>query len=270
MKTSRPDRTAVSYLFVPGVQLDRIEKARLSAADEVIIDLEDSVRAVDKPVARQNLSKLPTGRSIQVRINPRGSPEHDADLRAVAAQPLVSAVVLPKVESEEDVTLVAAVLPEWVRLIALVETARGIVAAESVARAAVSGLMFGCVDYLTDIGVGLSREALVYPRSRLVLASRAADLPAPIDGPSLAIGDDVALRTESDEAKALGMGGKLCVHPNQVPIVNQVFHTSDEEHRWAAAVLAAAENRGEGGFMFEGLMVDEPVLARARRLLEQT
>lgn len=258
---------AVSYLFVPATRPDRIDKARRSAADEVIVDLEDAVAAEDKAAARQALAEMPMGRPVHVRINARGSPHHDADLRAVAALASVSAVVLPKVESAEDVAAVASALSTRIAVVALVETARGIVAADSVARAAVARIMFGSADYLADIGAQASREVLAYPRSRLVVASRAAGLPAPVDGPTLVTGDEGLVRAEAEEAKALGMGAKLCIHPAQVTAVNEVFRSSDEERRWARAVLAAADAHGGGAFSFEGSMVDEPVLVRARQLL---
>ena len=259
---------SVSYLFVPGSRPDRVEKARHNAADEIIIDLEDAVGPADKAMAREALVELPAGRPFYVRVNARGTPEHDADLRTVAGLPSVLGVVLPKVESSEDVAAVSSVLPVHLRLLALVETARGLVDAEGIASAGVSRIMFGFIDYLADIGAPYSRGALLYPRSRLVVASRAAGLPAPVDGPSLVIDDPTAVRSEAEEARELGMGGKLCIHPNQVPIVTQAFRPGDEERRWAESVLIEAESRGGGVFLFEGRMVDEPVLARARRILE--
>lgn len=260
---------AVSYLFVPATRPDRIDKARRSGADEVIVDLEDSVAAEDKAAAREALVEMPVGRPVHVRINARGSPHHAVDLRAVAAVASVSAVVVPKVESGEDIAAVASALPPHIAVVALVETARGIVAADSIARAAVARIMFGSADYLVDIGAPAGRDVLAYPRSRLVVASRAARLPGPVDGPTLVTGDEGVVRAEAEQAKALGMRAKLCIHPAQVAAVNEVFRSSDEERRWAAAVLAAADAHGGGAFSFEGSMVDEPVLARAHQLLAQ-
>ncbi|MHB1486292.1 MAG: HpcH/HpaI aldolase/citrate lyase family protein [Acidimicrobiales bacterium] len=258
---------AVSYLFVPATRPERIDKARRSAAQEVIVDLEDAVAADNKAAARQSLAGMPVGRPVHVRINARGTPHHEADLRAVAALASVSAVVLPKVESAEDVAAVTSALPTGLAVVALVETALGIVTADSIACSAVARIMFGSADYLADIGAPASREVLAYPRCRLVVASRAAGLPAPVDGPTLVTGDEGVVRAEAEEAKALGMGAKLCIHPAQVAVVNEVFAISGEERRWARSVLAAAEARGGGAFTFEGSMVDEPVLVRARQLL---
>jgi citrate lyase subunit beta/citryl-CoA lyase len=175
--------------------------------------------------------------------------------------------VLPKVEGADDVTTLAGGLPDRIGVVALVETARGVVAANAIAAAgATMRIMFGSADYLADIDAQPGRDALAYPRSRLVVASRATGLPAPVDGPALAIGDDAAVRLDAEDAKALGFGAKLCIHPTQVPVVNAVFRSSDDEIRWARAVLQAARS-STGAFRFEGAMVDEPVLARARHLL---
>ena len=262
-----PRTAATSYLFVPATRPDRVEKARRSDAHEVIVDLEDAVAAEEKAAARDALAGLPAGRPLHVRVNGRDTAHHEADVRAVAAMASLSAVVVPKMESADDVAAVAAALPVGVAVVALVETARGIVAAEPVAAAGVSRIMFGSADYLADIGAPPSREVLAYPRSRLVVASRAAGLAAPVDGPTLVTGDESRVRSDALEAKALGMGGKLCIHPSQLAAVHDVFRSSDEERRWALAVLAAAEQHGGGAFSFEGSMVDEPVLVRARLLL---
>lgn len=258
---------AASYLFVPATRSDRVEKARRSAADEVIVDLEDAVAAEDKAAARDALAHLPLGRPVHVRVNAPSTSFHDADLRAVAGLAWVSAVVVPKVESADDVGAVAAALPSVMPVIALVETARGIVEVDSIASSAVARLMLGSADYLADIDAHPSSQALAYPRSRLVVASRASRLPPPVDGPTLATDDDDLVRCDAEEARALGLGGKLCIHPAQLAVVNQVFRPSDEQRRWASAVLAAADAHGGGVFAFEGTMVDEPVLVRARRLL---
>jgi citrate lyase subunit beta/citryl-CoA lyase len=261
---------AASYLFVPALRLDRVEKARAGAAHEVIVDLEDAIAAGDKDAARRAVAEIPAGRPVHVRVNGRGTPHHEDDLRAVAAAAsasAVSAVVVPKVESADDLAGAAAAVPPHVAVIALVETARGIVAADAIAAAGPARLLFGSFDYVADIGARPGPEVLAYPRSRLVVASRAAGLPAPVDGPTLATGDDDLLRVEAQAARVLGMGGKLCIHPAQLAVVHEVFGASEDELAWARNVLAAAADHGGGVFTLDGSMVDEPVLARARRLL---
>jgi len=256
-----------SYLFVPATRPDRIDKALRSGADEVIVDLEDAVGAADKEHARQLLCSVAPDRSVHVRVNALGSRDFDGDLRVVAGLAWVSVVVVPKVEAAADVGMVVSVLPARVRVVALIESARGLVAVDDIARSGADRLMLGSADYLADIGARPSREALSYPRSRLVVASRAAGLPAPVDGPCLAVGDDLVVRDEAEDARALGLGAKLCIHPTQVPIVNAVFGPTDEDRRWATAVLRAAEQGGGGAFVLDGAMVDEAVLVRARQLV---
>lgn len=258
---------AASYLFVPATRLDRVDTARASAAHEVIVDLEDAVAEEEKAAAREALTSVPDGRPIMVRVNARSTPSFEDDLRVTAGLAVVAAVVVPKVESPEDVAAARAALPAHVPVIALVESARGIVAAEAIAGAGTARIMFGVVDYTADLGVQPSPDVLAYPRSRLVVASRAAALPPPVDGPTLVTTDERLVRAEAGVARALGMGGKLCIHPKQVAVVNEVFASSSEDVAWAGAVLTAAEAHGGGAFSFEGSMVDAPVIARARRIL---
>jgi citrate lyase subunit beta / citryl-CoA lyase len=263
----RGDGLPVSYLFVPANRLDRLGKALDSGTDEVIVDLEDSVGSADKDAARQALmSMTPPSRPVLVRVNGRASEHHAADVRAISSLGWLAAVILPKVEYPEDIAALKTTLPGRVGVLALVESARGIVAAEAIADGGAHRLLFGSADYLADIGAASGREALAYPRSRLVVASRAAGLPAPVDGPALSITDVAQVRSDTQDAKAVGFGAKLCIHPAQVPIVNAVFRPSDEQIRWARAVLAVAGDH-VGAFTFEGAMVDQPVLARARQLL---
>ena len=258
---------AASYLFVPATRLDRVDKARRGQADEVIVDLEDGVAASDKAAARAALAQVPDGRPVHVRVNPRGTPHHEADVAALASVASLRAAVVPKVETADDVRAVAAAVPPGIAVVALVETARGVIAADEIARAGVVRIIFGIADYLADIGADRSFDVLAYPRSRLVVASRAAGLPAPVDGPTLVTGDEAAVRADAEEAKRLGMGAKLCIHPAQVAAVNAVFRSTADQRRWAQAVLEAAEAHWGGAFSFEGTMVDEPVLLRARQLL---
>jgi citrate lyase subunit beta/citryl-CoA lyase len=258
---------AASYLFVPATRLDRVEKARASAAHEVIVDLEDAVAEEDKAAARESLAAIPDGRAVHVRVNARGTAHHDDDLRAAAALASLAALVVPKVESPDDIAAVRRGLPGGIAVLALVESARGVVAADAIAGAGAARIMFGIADYVADLGVQPSPDVLVYPRSRLVVASRAAGLPPPVDGPTLVTSDEGLVRADAETARALGMGGKLCIHPNQVAAVNEVFAGSAEDVAWAGAVLAAAEAHGGGAFSFDGSMVDAPVIARARRIL---
>jgi citrate lyase subunit beta/citryl-CoA lyase len=256
----------VSYLFVPAASPDRIPKAFASGADRVIVDLEDGVAEREKDQARRGLFNLEVDRPVILRINARTSDHFGTDLEAAASLAWVDAVMVPKVERIEDVLEVADRLPEGMEVLVLVETALGIVNAERIAEAQPSRMVFGSADYLADIHAWPSAEALAYPRSRLVVASRALGLASVVDGPSLAIKDLDAVRADALSARALGLGAKLCIHPSQVGPVNDVFGRSDAQRAWASAVLDESSRHG-GVFSFDGEMVDEPVLKRARQIL---
>jgi citrate lyase subunit beta / citryl-CoA lyase len=259
----------VVYLFVPANRPDRIAKALSSEADVVIVDLEDGVADIEKSRAREGLSSgldVPPGKAF-LRINGRSTPHYERDLELLAGLGWVSSVVIPKVESGDDIAALTARLPSGVAVAALIETARGLTAVEQIAASGVSRLMFGSADYLAEIGAAPGREVLAYPRSRLVVASRAAGLPAPVDGPTLATVDVDAVSRDSLDARALGLSAKLCIHPAQMSAVRSAFGATASEVDWARAVLSAATAEAGGVFAFEGTMVDEPVLARARYIV---
>ena len=260
------DDRSVSYLFVPATARERIPKALASGADRVIVDLEDGVAVRDKDAARRALFEVEIVEPAILRINVRSSEFFEADMAAALDLAWIDAVMIPKVERADDVTAVVSRLPEAMGVLALVESALGIVNAEEIAAAHPNRLVFGSADYLADIRAQASPEVLAYPRSRLVVVSSAFGLPAAVDGPSLALGDDETLRVEAAGARALGLGAKLCIHPSQVGVVNQIFRSSDAERAWAASVLRESVHHS-GVFKFEGSMVDEPVLLRARQIL---
>jgi len=255
-----------SYLFVPASTPDRIPKALATDAHRVIIDLEDGVGVDDKESARAGLAQLDIEHRVVVRVNAIGTSFFEADVNAISDLPWVESIMLPKVESALHVERLRSLIPSRIAILALVESALGIVRLDEIAAARPGRLVFGSADYLADIGAAFSTEVLSYPRTRLVIASRAFSLPSPVDGPAIVMKDVDAIRADSDDARALGMGAKLCIHPAQVPVVNDVFGVSDELRRWATAVLAEAQNHS-GAFSFEGDMIDEPILKRARLIL---
>lgn len=256
-----------SYLFVPASTPDRIPKALATPAHRVIVDLEDGVGIDDKDSARHGLTALAVEEPMVVRVNAIGTPQFDADIKTVRELPWVESVMLPKVELALHVERLRALLPSRITILALVESALGIVHVDEIAAARPHRLIFGSADYLADIRASFSTEVLSYPRTRLVVASRAFGLPSPVDGPAIAMKDVDAIRTDSRAAHALGMGAKLCIHPAQVEVVNEVFGISDEQRRWATAVLGEAAQHS-GAFSFEGDMIDEPILKRARLILD--
>ena len=260
---------ARSLLFVPADRPERFAKALASGADGVIVDLEDAVAPAAKPAARDALAGwLASGEAaaVFVRVNAPGTPWHADDLRICRA-PAVRGIVLPKAESPEQLADAAAAVPgrAW---LPLVETAAGIAAVEAVARApGVQRLLFGSIDLQADLGIQGEGEELLYFRSRLVLASRLAELQPPVDGVTTAVDDAAQVRADALRARRLGFGGKLCIHPRQVAEVNAAFTPSAAERDWALRVLAAAEASGGAAVAVDGKMVDAPVLLRARAVL---
>ncbi|MBD0417378.1 HpcH/HpaI aldolase/citrate lyase family protein [Oryzicola mucosus] len=250
-------RDFVTALFVPGDRPERFAKAAASGADVVIIDLEDAVAPADKDRARASLTTDFTSLPVILRINGAGTPWHAADLAAAAALN-VAMVMLPK--TEMDGCLETIRLP----VIALVETARGLSEARGIAaHPAVARLAFGSIDYCADLSCSHDRDALLFARSELVLASRLAGLPAPVDGVTTAIEDAELVMDDARHGRNLGFGGKLCIHPRQVVAVQDAYYPDERELAWAERVLAS----GEGAAAIDGAMVDEPVRIRARRIL---
>jgi citrate lyase subunit beta/citryl-CoA lyase len=258
-----------SLLFVPGSRPERFDKALAAGADAVIIDLEDAVAPVDKPIAREALRTwLRPEHAIVVRINAADTPWFADDI-ALCALPGVAAVMLPKAERADTIaTLMKAgaksVLP-------LIESAAGFAALTALSAApGVQRLVFGSIDFQLDLGMRDAQEdELLYFRSQIVLASRLAGLVSPIDGVSTAIDHAEALHTDVQRASRLGFGGKLCIHPKQVAGVHRGFAPSAEELAWARRVLAASAAAGGAAIAVDGKMVDKPVLLRAERLVAE-
>lgn len=259
---------ARSYLFVPGNRPERFAKAEAAGADAVIIDLEDAVPPAEKSAARDAAAAwLGAGHTALVRVNAADSDWFDDDLK-IGALPGLAGFVLPKAERRESLVSAAGRLPEGRALLPIIESAAGFAYLGQLAAAPqVRRLMFGSIDFQLDLGIEGEGEELLYFRSRLVLASRLANLERPVDGVTVAIGDDAALQREATRSRRLGFGGKLCIHPRQVAVVNRCFHPSPEEVAWARRVTAAAEAAGGAAVAVDGRMVDRPVLLKAQRIL---
>lgn len=248
-------------LFVPANRPERFAKAAAAGTDAVILDLEDAVAADAKDAARAALAADFTDLPVLVRINAAGTPWHDADVAAVAGVP-VAGVILPKAETASGCTAVARTTGNPV--IALIESARGLAEARAIAAAeGVERLAFGSIDYCADLGCAHLRDVLLPVRSELVLAARLAGIAAPIDGVTVQLDDPQVSFDDAAHARALGMTGKLCIHPKQLDAVKRAFAPSEAERDWARRVLAS----GDGAVSVDGAMVDEPVRIRARAIL---
>lgn len=257
-----------SYLFVPGNRPERVDKALATGADAVIIDLEDAVPAEDKDRARDLVAAwLSEAHPVHLRINPSATPWFERDLE-LAARPGIAGVLLPKAESGAQIEHVAARVRAGTRILPLVESAAGVWNVLEIAKArAVERLAFGSLDFMLDIGTNDGEEALLYTRSRLVLASKVAAILPPVDGVTVDFRDAERLRVDIQKAKNLGFAGKLCIHPAQIAAVNEGFMPQPGEVEWAKRVLAAADASHGAAVQVDGKMVDRPVILRARTIL---
>ena len=213
-----------SYLFVPGDRPERFAKAAASGAHRVILDLDDAVNPDAKDAARACVAAwLGAGHAAMVRINGADTTWFEDDCRMLAAAG-ARAVMLPKSQDLATLARLASRLPVGAALVPLVETAAGLWNVREVAGApGVHRLAFGSVDYQLDLGIEGDGDELLQARSQLVLASRVAGIPAPVDGVTLSIKDPVALSADVARARRLGFGAKLCIHPSQVEAVNTGF-----------------------------------------------
>lgn len=260
-------RSSLSFttaLFVPGDRPERFIKAAAARPDAIIIDLEDAVEPDNKERARLGLLHSFTDLPVILRINGAGTVWHDHDIAAAATLGL-AAIMLPKAELDGSLDRwmegPAAHLP----VIALVETARGVGSARDIAlHPAVARLAFGSIDLSADLGCAHQRDALLFARSEVVLASRIANLPAPLDGVTTAIDDAELIEDDARYGRDLGFGGKLCIHPKQIEPVRSGYRPSPAEIEWARTVSSS----GNGAVSIDGCMIDEPVRLRARRILE--
>ncbi|MBP6018617.1 MAG: CoA ester lyase [Burkholderiaceae bacterium] len=257
-----------TFLFVPGHQPTRFDKACASKADAVIIDLEDAVSPDDKDSARQAIAAwLPGERPVMLRINSVDTPWFADDL-ALCQLPGISGVVLPKAELASDLDRIAATLGPDVPLFPLIETAKGMWHAHELAHAkSVCRLMFGSIDFQFDLGIDGEGDELLYFRSQLVLVSRLAGLQAPVDGVTTALDDPEQLSADVSYARRLGFGGKLCIHPKQIDLVNRGFLPSDADVQWAHRIVLAMQAANGAAVAVDGKMVDKPVLLRAETIL---
>jgi citrate lyase beta subunit len=266
--------SARSLLFVPGNDSHKLEKALSAGADAVVADLEDAVPAAEKERARRLVAeRLADARSaslLAVRVNAAGTPFWDNDLDAVAALPL-DALVVPKATPDA-----LGELPgEGPPVVAVVESALGLKRAHETASAPrVAVLALGAVDLGLELGLEPRPDGqeVLFARSQLVLDSAAAGIRAPFDLVHLDTRDGEGLELECRLARSLGFRGKLCIHPDQVEVVNRVFSPSEEDIERARRVVDVYEQAaagGRGAVSLDGEMVDLPVVERARQVLAQ-
>lgn len=257
-----PER-ARSWLLVPATKPDTFTAAVESEVDAVILDIEDAVAPGAKPAARDAVvSWLEAGNSAWVRVNDATTSFWADDLAALSGLKGLAGIMLAKTESGSQVEATASRLAEGTRILALVESAMGLEATPEIARAdSTFRLAFGSGDFRRDTGMSDEPLAMAYPRSRLVVSSRAARLPGPIDGPTLTANESILSR-DSALTVSMGMTGKLCMHAEQAPTVNRELAPSPSDVTWADEVVDALGT--DGARVKDGS--DLPRLAKALKI----
>lgn len=265
---------STNFLFVPGTRPERFMKALNSGASAVVLDLEDAVSEQDKDSARDAIrAAWPSFSSEQrerlvIRTNSPGSKFYSADL--ILAQELqVACLLIPKSESRDQLNGAALILPNTA-IIPMIETAIGLDQLKDIANSnQVIRLALGNLDLQADLGMICDRQEteLQMARYQIVLASRLAQIAPPIDGVTPSIDDIERITDDAERAKRMGFGGKLCIHPKQVSIVNQAFTPTEDETSWAKRVIEADLASKGGAIKLDGKMIDRPVVLLAKRTM---
>lgn len=260
-----------------------MRKAPGTGADTVVFDLEDAVAPGQKRTARKAVSEVLTDPSFDpdcevcVRINPDREAALEDIERVTAGDPRIDSVMIPKAESATDVNDLSDLLEARgyeLPLLAICESAQGILSAEAIAKAdRVNAILFGAEDLSADIGATRTVEGseVSHARQHVVLAASAAGVDA-IDTLVTDIEATDRLREETDFARKLGYDGKIAIHPAQINVINEAFTPDGDDVEWAQTVLTAAEEAKEsekGVFRVDGEMIDAPLIARAEEILER-
>jgi citrate lyase subunit beta/citryl-CoA lyase len=255
-----------TMLFVPGDRPDRLTKAAVTGADAIVMDLEDAVIPENKAACHATLESLAAfDVPLFVRCNGTDSAWFADDL-ATIADSVAAGVIVPKTETPDQIDAVQAVLGKHAFIIALVETARGIAnLADILAHSGVAVCAFGHLDFALDLGTSPDWEPLLYARHQLVLQSRLANKPKPLDGVSVEIDDIDAVSASAMRARAMGFGGKLLIHPNHVDPVMAAFVPDKQAYQWALAAVGQSE-AGAAAKM-DGQMLDLPVIKKAKQII---
>ncbi len=275
-----------SMLFVPGNNARRVEKALGLDADAVILDLEDAVAAGEKVAARAAVVEAlrrPRSGLAYVRINGLATEWCYRDLTGIV-QPGLDGVLLPKAERAADLQIVDWLLgalererglaPGSIDLMPIIETGAGLAAMPQIAAcgARVRRVVFGAADFTLDMNMQWTRDEaeLAHARAAIVLASRVAGLEPPIDTVWARLQDAEGLRASAHVSRNMGFQGRMCIHPDQLGVVHEVFTPSEEEHARALKIVAAfdeAERNGLASIRVDGQFVDYPIVEKARRVV---
>lgn len=283
--------SSIAPLFVPA-HMDRLREKAPQLGTTIVLDLEDSVPAADKEAARAGavelIDRMPG--ACTVRINPlsvhRGfGVAAGVDDLTVVVRPGLAGLVAPKVDSRAALLAVdeairraeaaAGMREDTIALGVVIETALGVANLTEIARTGLirpMRLSFGMGDFTTDLGIEWSRgeSECDVPRALVAIASRAAGLPRPQDSVWTDVSDEEGLRASALRGKQLGYAGKAAIHPRQIPVIQDVYRPTAAELDWANRVVETAAQRaaqGQGAFLLDGRMIDDPIVARAREVM---
>ena len=272
-----PFRVRRSLLFVPAVRPDRYPKALATGADAVCIDLEDGVSFAAKDEAREQAIALFTDRApvraeVSLRINDPTTELGMRDLDAIRDAGIrPDALMVPKCGGVDAIRVAADALAQTapnLPIIAQIETAQGVAAAETIGAATpdVAVLFFGAVDYAADVGCRIEWDAILYARSRVVAAAAIAGVTA-LDTPFMDVPALATLADESRRTRRLGFTGKAAIHPTQVAVIQAAYSPGTDEVAWARRIVAAYESQSGGVLLVDGKLIERPVIAAAQRTL---
>ncbi len=267
---------AKSFLFAPSIYPERFIKALQSGANQIIIDLEDSVEEAKKEVGRKNIADFSSqcvknNDKFLIRINETQSAEFQKDLSLISTikeSNSIVGIVLPKAQNYEDIDILSKFeLP----IIPIIESALGVENLDDIARhPSVLALSFGSLDMTLDLNLqeGEGKNFILNSiRTQIVLKSVKYNLLSPINGVYPDIKNIDGLKEDLLFAKSMGFGGSLCIHPNQVVPINEVFSPSAQQIAWAKEILSLRKNSNDIIFNHNGMMVDLPVIKKAEQIL---
>ena len=277
MKEGRDFQSRRSFIFTPGTRPELLSKAFESGADIVCLELEDGVAPDEKNKARQNVVKLfksaPVRESCElvVRVNSLRTRFGLDDLVAFLDTPPPLTIMLPKVESEDEVKIIDDLFLEsnqQINLQVIIETNKGLEACFEIAQSSphITALFFGGVDMAADLRCSGTWDSLLYARSKLVHAAAAANIDS-LDVPFLDLNDENGLLEQATLAKELGFSGKGAIHPKQIPVINSIFTPSPEEIAYAVRVIEEFKKAESGLVVIDGKLIEKPVLREMERKL---
>lgn len=275
-----------SFLFAPGNHARRVEKALTLDADVVILDLEDAVAVAEKPGTRTlvvDAFQKPRRCLGYVRVNAIDTPFCFEDVQTVV-QPGIDGIVLPKVEAASQVECIDWLITQFERqrglvqgsidLLPIIETGKGVAELKAIcaARTRVKRVSFGAGDYSLDMNLRWTRDEreMDHARASIAVESRAAGLEPPVDTVWIHLGEIDHLRASTALARDMGYQGKLCIHPEQVGVVNEVFTPTQDEIDKARRYVEAfvqAEAAGSASIQVDGYFIDYPIVEKARQVL---